>query len=275
MQAAGGKALGRTVTIIALPALLGPILGPLVGGAILTHFSWRFMFWVNVPFCVVGLFLAARYMPGRHPGPGQAQAAPGPARPGPARPRHRRGHPRPEQRGQRRRLRPPGRHRPAGHRRRAPRRVHLLRPAAHRSARGRAPARPPPGRLGLRGAVLLRLLPLRRHAAAAAVLPGGTRRLPAGRRNHARPAGRRRPALPRPGRTADRQDRGPPDRRRRLRRRRRLDHPLRLRRDEHQQVAARVLAGRPRLRARRGHDPGDGGRLPRAWTSSRSPSPAC
>ena len=52
MQAAGGKALGRTVTVIALPALLGPILGPLVGGAILTHLSWRFMFWVNVPFCV-------------------------------------------------------------------------------------------------------------------------------------------------------------------------------------------------------------------------------
>src|SRR5580704_10361313 len=62
MQAAGGKALGRTVTIIALPALLGPILGPLIGGAILTHLSWRFMFWVNVPFCTVGLLLAWRYI---------------------------------------------------------------------------------------------------------------------------------------------------------------------------------------------------------------------
>ena len=63
MQAAGGRALGRTVTLIALPALLGPILGPLVGGAILTHLSWRFMFWVNVPFCVAGLILAAVYLP--------------------------------------------------------------------------------------------------------------------------------------------------------------------------------------------------------------------
>jgi len=69
MQAAGGKALGRTVTVVALPALLGPILGPLVGGAILTHLSWRFMFWVNVPFCVVGLMLAARYMPADAPAP--------------------------------------------------------------------------------------------------------------------------------------------------------------------------------------------------------------
>ena len=61
-QAAGGKSLGRLVTYITLPALLGPILGPLIGGAILTHLSWRFMFWVNVPFCVAGILLAWRYL---------------------------------------------------------------------------------------------------------------------------------------------------------------------------------------------------------------------
>jgi MFS family permease len=70
MQAAGGKALGRTVTVVAMPALLGPVLGPLIGGAILTHLSWRYMFWVNVPFCLVGLYLAARYLPADKPGPG-------------------------------------------------------------------------------------------------------------------------------------------------------------------------------------------------------------
>jgi EmrB/QacA subfamily drug resistance transporter len=69
MQAAGGKALGRTITVVALPALLGPILGPVVGGAILTHLSWRFMFWVNVPFCVAGLILAARHLPDDQPDP--------------------------------------------------------------------------------------------------------------------------------------------------------------------------------------------------------------
>jgi EmrB/QacA subfamily drug resistance transporter len=62
MQAAGGRALGRTVAWVSLPALLGPILGPLVGGAIITNLSWRFMFWVNVPFCVVGLILAGLYL---------------------------------------------------------------------------------------------------------------------------------------------------------------------------------------------------------------------
>ena len=72
-QAAGGKSLGRLVTYIGLPALLGPVLGPVIGGAILTHLSWRFMFWVNVPFCVVGILLAWRYL-----------NVDGPARPGPA-----------------------------------------------------------------------------------------------------------------------------------------------------------------------------------------------
>ncbi|HUN34273.1 MAG TPA: MDR family MFS transporter [Trebonia sp.] len=61
-QAAGGRSLGKLVTYIALPALLGPVLGPLIGGAILTHLSWRFMFWVNVPFCVAGLLLTWRYI---------------------------------------------------------------------------------------------------------------------------------------------------------------------------------------------------------------------
>lgn len=67
MQAAGGRALGRTVTYVALPALLGPVLGPLAGGAILEHLSWRFLFWVNVPFCAAGLILAWRFMAGDAP----------------------------------------------------------------------------------------------------------------------------------------------------------------------------------------------------------------
>jgi len=61
-QAAGGRSLGRLVTYVALPGLLGPVFGPLIAGAILTHLSWRYMFWVNVPFCVIGILLAWRYL---------------------------------------------------------------------------------------------------------------------------------------------------------------------------------------------------------------------
>lgn len=74
IQAAGGRALGRTVAWISLPALLGPILGPLVGGAIVTNLSWRFMFWVNVPFCVVGLVLAGLFLTKDAPPAGVARA---------------------------------------------------------------------------------------------------------------------------------------------------------------------------------------------------------
>jgi EmrB/QacA subfamily drug resistance transporter len=74
-QSAGGRSLGRLVTYVALPALLGPILGPVIGGAILTHLSWRYMFWVNVPFCVVGIVLAWRYLDVDGPKPEQGAKA--------------------------------------------------------------------------------------------------------------------------------------------------------------------------------------------------------
>ena len=67
MQAAGGKALGRIMSVVGLPAVLGPILGPVVGGLILQHLHWSWMFWVNVPFCVAGLVLAAVVLPADGP----------------------------------------------------------------------------------------------------------------------------------------------------------------------------------------------------------------
>ena len=63
MQAARGRDLGRTMAMIGLPAVLGPILGPVLGGVILHWLDWRWLFWVNVPFCVVGFLLALRLLP--------------------------------------------------------------------------------------------------------------------------------------------------------------------------------------------------------------------
>lgn len=58
MQAAGGRDLGRLMSVVALPAALGPILGPVIGGLILGIGDWRWLFLVNVPVCLAGLVLA-------------------------------------------------------------------------------------------------------------------------------------------------------------------------------------------------------------------------
>ena len=62
-QVPGAASLGRLMALVSLPAALGPILGPTIGGLILHFADWRFLFWVNVPFCVVGLALAWRKLP--------------------------------------------------------------------------------------------------------------------------------------------------------------------------------------------------------------------
>ncbi len=69
MQAANGQALGRLMSTISLPVVLGPILGPVIGGFILQHLTWPWLFWVNVPFCLLGLILAAWLLPRDAPAP--------------------------------------------------------------------------------------------------------------------------------------------------------------------------------------------------------------
>src|SRR4051812_20402933 len=62
-QAAGPQRMGRVMSVIGVPTLLGPILGPVIGGLIVDHFSWRWIFFVNLPVGVVALALAARILP--------------------------------------------------------------------------------------------------------------------------------------------------------------------------------------------------------------------
>lgn len=61
--ARGGGGLGSLMAIISLPIALGPILGPVIGGIILNWLPWNWLFWVNVPLCIVGLVLAALLLP--------------------------------------------------------------------------------------------------------------------------------------------------------------------------------------------------------------------
>jgi Major Facilitator Superfamily len=48
---------------LTIPALLGPLVGPPIGGFITTYFDWRWVFWMNIPIGVLGLVVATRYMP--------------------------------------------------------------------------------------------------------------------------------------------------------------------------------------------------------------------
>jgi EmrB/QacA subfamily drug resistance transporter len=59
-QTAGPKRVGRVMSVIGVPMLLGPILGPVLGGLIVDNASWRWIFYVNVPIAILALFLAAR-----------------------------------------------------------------------------------------------------------------------------------------------------------------------------------------------------------------------
>jgi EmrB/QacA subfamily drug resistance transporter len=53
----------RAMNFVILPALIGPLLGPTVGGLIVHWTSWRAIFFVNVPVGLLALFLVKRYMP--------------------------------------------------------------------------------------------------------------------------------------------------------------------------------------------------------------------
>ncbi|MEU3989674.1 MDR family MFS transporter [Streptomyces platensis] len=67
MQAAQGRNIGKVMAIITVPTALGPILGPVLGGLILHLADWRWLFFVNLPFCVVGGLLAWRNLPDDRP----------------------------------------------------------------------------------------------------------------------------------------------------------------------------------------------------------------
>ncbi len=56
------RELVTAMTYMTFPAILGPIIGPLLGGVLTTYSSWRWIFYVNLPFGLAGIALAARFM---------------------------------------------------------------------------------------------------------------------------------------------------------------------------------------------------------------------
>jgi len=61
--AAGPERLPKAMAMFGVPALLGPVLGPVLGGWIVTDLSWRWIFFVNLPLCALALALSVRRIP--------------------------------------------------------------------------------------------------------------------------------------------------------------------------------------------------------------------
>ena len=62
-EVAGPKRMGKVMGVVVMPAMLAPILGPVVGGLILEHLAWQWIFFVNVPIGIVGVVLGLLMLP--------------------------------------------------------------------------------------------------------------------------------------------------------------------------------------------------------------------
>jgi EmrB/QacA subfamily drug resistance transporter len=71
-EAAGPKRMGRVMSIVAVPMMLAPILGPTIGGLIIQNASWQWIFFVNVPIGVIAVIAALRTLPSVKPGKADA-----------------------------------------------------------------------------------------------------------------------------------------------------------------------------------------------------------
>lgn len=62
-QVAGPQRMGRVMGVVSMPAMLAPILGPVVGGLILENLHWSWIFFVNVPVGFIAFALGWRMLP--------------------------------------------------------------------------------------------------------------------------------------------------------------------------------------------------------------------
>ncbi|WP_407164901.1 MFS transporter [Bradyrhizobium sp. ORS 111] len=56
------SALVNAMAWVTVPALIGPVIGPPLGGFITTYFSWHWIFLINIPIGLLGIFMALKYI---------------------------------------------------------------------------------------------------------------------------------------------------------------------------------------------------------------------
>ncbi len=53
----------KAMTFVAIPGLIGPMLGPVIGGVIVKYLHWSVLFFVNIPIGMAGLYFVFRHLP--------------------------------------------------------------------------------------------------------------------------------------------------------------------------------------------------------------------
>jgi DHA2 family multidrug resistance protein len=69
---AGPRRLGRLMSVLGIPMLLGPVAGPILGGWLIDDYGWRWIFLINVPIGVVAVLLAALIFAKDRPSPSES-----------------------------------------------------------------------------------------------------------------------------------------------------------------------------------------------------------
>lgn len=62
-RAAGPERVGRVMAVLGIPMLLGPIFGPILGGYLIDHASWHWIFLINLPIGAIGMVYAWVVLP--------------------------------------------------------------------------------------------------------------------------------------------------------------------------------------------------------------------
>ena len=52
----------KAMSFLSMPALLGPVIGPPLGGFLVTYASWHWIFLINIPIGILGIFLVLRFI---------------------------------------------------------------------------------------------------------------------------------------------------------------------------------------------------------------------
>jgi EmrB/QacA subfamily drug resistance transporter len=71
-RAAGPQRMGRLMAILGVPMLLGPIFGPILGGWLIDHFSWHYIFLINLPIGLIALVYSYFALPKDNPQPSES-----------------------------------------------------------------------------------------------------------------------------------------------------------------------------------------------------------